>query len=228
MKVLAKYWKVLLVVILLGLAAFLYIDKYQTAEAEYETKTQQLETMILAMEKSIQENMKYAGIQDQLDDAKAELEASRLELYKNFPVEMKEEDQIMYALYLETLFGTEINLEEVRYMDKTLQGMVSQGTNFHFGDVQLLAPLQDDSNLVGLILPINYETTYKGFQDIVNYLATDSRIVSIYNASILYDAEKDVAKGVLYLVIYMMESEVQEYLPPDVAIPDTGKDNIFE
>ena len=208
MKVLAKYWKVLLVVILLGLAAFLYIDKYQTAEAEYETKTQQLETMTLAMEKSIQENMKYAGIQDQLDDAKAELEASRLELYKSFPVEMKEEDQIMYVLYLETLFETEIF--------------------FSFSEAQGLVALQDGAVLQGLLITVNYETTYQGFQDMINILATDSRITSVYQATIEYDAEEDIAAGYLTLLIYLMDSDDLEYTPPDVAIPDTGKDNIFE
>lgn len=208
MKVLAKYWKVLIVIILLGLAAFLYLDKYKAAEAAHNTKVQQLETMKLAMESSIRENMKYAGIQDQLDDAKAELEASRLELYKNFPVEMKEEDQIMYVLYLETLFETEIF--------------------FSFSEAQGLVALQDGAVLQGLLITVNYETTYQGFQDMVNILATDSRITSVYQATIEYDAEKDVAAGYLTLLIYLMDSDELEYLPPDVAIPDTGKDNIFE
>lgn len=208
MKAFAKYWKVLLVVILLALAAFLYIDKYQTAEAAYVSKTQQLETMILAMENSIQENMKYADVQDQLEGAKAEIEASRLDLYKNFPVEMKEEDQIMYVLYLETLFDTEIF--------------------FSFSEAQGLASLQDGSTLQGLLITVNYETTYQGFQDMVNILATDSRITSVYQATIEYDAEKDIAAGYLTLLIYLMDSDDLEYTPPDVAIPDTGKDNIFE
>ena len=208
MKVLAKYWKVLIVVILLGLAVFLYMDKYKAAEAAYETKVQQLETMKLAMESSIKENMKYAGIQDQLDDAKAELEASRLELYKNFPVEMKEEDQIMYVLYLETLFETEIF--------------------FTFSEAQGLVALQDGAVLQGLLITVNYETTYQGFQDMVNILATDSRIASVYQATIEYDAEKDVAAGYLTLILYLMDSDDLEYTPPDVFIPETGKDNIFE
>ena len=208
MKVRAKYWKVLIVVILLGLAVFLYMDKYKAAEAAYETKVQQLETMKLAMESSIKENMKYAGIQDQLDDAKAELEASRLELYKNFPVEMKEEDQIMYVLYLETLFETEIF--------------------FTFSEAQGLVALQDGAVLQGLLITVNYETTYQGFQDMVNILATDSRIASVYQATIEYDAEKDVAAGYLTLILYLMDSDELEYTPPDVFIPETGKDNIFE
>lgn len=208
MKGFAKYWKVLLVVILLGLAVFLYVDKYKTAEAAYESKTQQLETMILAMEKSIAENMKYADVQDQLEGAKAEIDASRLDLYKNFPVEMREEDQIMYVLYLETLFDTEIF--------------------FSFSEAQGLASLQDGSTLQGLLITVNYETTYQGFQDMVNILATDSRITSVYQATIEYDAEKDIAAGYLTLLVYLMDSDDLEYTPPDVAIPETGKDNIFE
>ena len=208
MKALAKYWKVLLVIILLGLAAFLYVDKYQTAEAAYESKTQQLETMILAMQKNIEENMKYADIQDQLEDAKAEIDASRLALYKHFPVEMKEEDQIMYVLYLETLFDTEIF--------------------FSFSDAVGLASLQDGSTLQGLLITVNYETTYQGFQDMVNILATDSRITSVYQATIEYDAENDVAAGYITLLVYLMDSDDLEYTPPDVAIPETGKENIFD
>ena len=208
MKVLGKYWKLLIVVLLLGLAAFMYLEKYKTAEAAHEAKTQQMETMILALENNIRENMQYADIQDQLEDAKAELEASRLELYKNFPVEMKEEDQIMYVLYLETLFETEIF--------------------FSFSEAQGLVALQDGAVLEGLLITVNYETTYQGFQDMVNILATDSRIASVYQATIEYDQEKDVASGYLTLILYLMDSDQLEYTPPDVAIPDTGKDNLFE
>ena len=82
--------------------------------------------------------------------------------------------------------------------------------------------------LQGLLITVNYETTYQGFQDMVNILATDSRIASVYQATIEYDAEKDVAAGYLTLILYLMDSDDLEYTPPDVFIPETGKDNIFE
>lgn len=215
MKLLGKYWKLLLAVLLLIGAAVLYFKVYQTEKAAYEAESQQLNTIITAMQANIAENKKYKDIQDELEGAKADILESRLDLYEHFPVEMKEEDQIMYVLYLETLFDEEIM--------------------FPFSDPQVLTTLQDGSNLVGLVLQVNYKTTYEGFQEMINYLATDSRIVSVYEATIDYNANSDVAQGYLTLLVYLVEPNASveayaglEYRRPDVAIPEVGKDNIFE
>ena len=208
MKVLGKYWKLLLAIVLVAAAVMMYYGTYKTEEAAYETKTQQLKTMIAALENSIRENSRYVDIQDDLEGATAEIVASRLELYEHFPVEMKEEDQIMYVLYLEKLFGTEIF--------------------FSFGTTQPITALRDGSTLVGLTLTVNYETTYEGFKDMLNYLSTDSRITSVQYANIQYDAANDVATGNITLLLYLLETPDGQYLPPDVAVPDTGKDNIYE
>ena len=207
MKILAKYWKVLLAVILATAAVYVYLNTYKTEKADFESKTANLGMMILALENKIQENAQYADIQDDLENAKLELEASRMDLYKSFPVEMKEEDQIMYVLYLETLFKEEIF--------------------FSFAQPIQLVPLQDGSNLQGMLITVNYKTTYKGFQDMVKYLSTDSRVVSVYESTIDYDAQNDVATGYLTLLLYLLDTDKMEYVSPDVAIPETGKNNIF-
>ena len=207
MKLLGKYWKVLLAIFLLAAAAFVYFNLYQTEKASYESETRQLDMMITALEKSIQENMKYVDIQGELEQAKLELEASRMDLYKAFPVEMKEEDQIMYVLYLETLFKEEIF--------------------FSFNQPAQLVTLRDGSTLQGLLMTVNYRTTYDGFQNMVEYLSTDSRVASVQEATIEYDAANDVAVGYLTLVLYLLDTDAMEYAPPDVAVPDIGKENIF-
>jgi len=208
MKEFGKYWKLLLALILIGAAVFLYMDKYKTEEAAYQQQLQQSQSLVEALKVSIERNKKYADIQDELEAAKAELDASRLALYQHFPVELKEEDQIMYVLYLETLFGTEIQ--------------------FAFNEEQDMVALYDGSTLQGLILQVNYETTYQGFQDMISYLATDERITSVYDATISYDAQKDIATGVVTLVLYLVNNDQIAYTAPDVAIPELGKDNIFE
>lgn len=207
MKVLGKYWKVLLALVLIAAAALIYVKGYQEEKLAYEAESAQLKMYIKSLESAIQENMRYADIQDQLEDATNEVNASRLELYEHFPVEMKEEDQIMYVLYLEKLFGTEIF--------------------FKFNTPQALTVMRDGASLMGLTLEVNYETTYQGFQDMVDYLATDSRITSVQYASIDYDAATDTATGTVTLLLYLMDSDLLEYLPPDVAEPDTGKEGIF-
>ena len=208
MKFLGKYWKVFIALALLAAAWFFYQSNYVDKKAAYEAETARIQTYIKAMEASIEENMRYAAVQDKLADASAAIDASRLEMYQQFPVELKEEDQIMYVLYLEKLFGTEIF--------------------FEFSTPQPITALRDGSTLMYLMLNVNYETTYDGFQEMVNYLSTDSRITSVYQASIEYDAENDKATGQLTLLLYLIDSELIEYLPPEVAVPDTGKDNIYD
>ena len=208
MKLLKKYWKLLLGLILIAAAAYFYYNVYETELAAYETESKQLKTMISSLEKSIRENSRYADIQEELEPANQAVDASRLMLYDHFPVEMKEEDQIMYVLYLEKTFGTEIQ--------------------FSFGKAAQITALRDGSKLMGLTLTVNYETTYKGFQDMVEYLATDSRITSVQYATIQYDAANDKAIGTVTLLLYLLDSEDLQYLPPDVYQPETGKDNLYD
>lgn len=208
MKVIGKYWKVLLALVLIAAAIIVYFNMYRGEKAAYEGEKKQLDMLITTLNASIKENMRYADIQDALETATSEVEASRLALYEKFPVEMKEEDQIMYVLYLEKLFGTEIY--------------------FSFASPQPITALRDGSTLMGLTLTVNYETTYQGLKDMVNYLATDSRITSVQFATIEYDAATDTATGEITLVLYLIDSELLEYLPPDVFEPNTGKENLYD
>ena len=208
MSVLKRFWALILAILLILGAVWFYYNKYTQEKAAYESEVKQLNMMINAIQETIRENAKYEDVQDQLEARTAEIEASRLALYEHFPKEMKEEDQIMYVLYLETLFGTEIS--------------------FSFSSPGAIAPLRDGSTLLGLELVVNYETTYQGFQDMITYLSTDSRITSVRAASMEYDASTDTAMGMLALRLYLLESDALEYLPPDVAEPETGKDNIFD
>ena len=207
MKLLGKYWKVLLALVFVLAAIPVYLD-YQEDLEKHQTEINTLNASNRNLISKIQSYKKYEGVQGELDEAMAQMNASRLELYEKFPVEMKEEDQIMYILYLETVFGTEIN--------------------FSFSQAQPIAVLKDGAKLMGLTLTVNYETTYQGFQDMINYLATDSRIASVQFANIQYDASRDMAVGTVTLRLYLIDTQLRDYLPPEVNTPDTGKDNIFE
>ena len=46
MKVLGKYWKLLIALILVGVAVFLFFNTYRTEKLEHEVKLGQMETMI--------------------------------------------------------------------------------------------------------------------------------------------------------------------------------------
>lgn len=206
MQQLKKYWKALVAVVLLVAFAMVF-SNYLSERQAHQAEMDKLETNNQALQNKVDANMKYEGVQDKLEDASAQLMASRLELYEKFPVEMKEEDQIMYVLYLEKIFGTEIF--------------------FSFSQAQPMMALKDGAKLMGLTLTVNYQTSYDGFKDMIDYLATDSRVTSVQFAQIQYDAATDTAVGTVTLLLYLIDSDLLDYVSPEVNEPDTGKDNIF-
>lgn len=207
MKKVAKYWKVVLALLLIMAALPIFFLGYLREEKTFEAEQAQVKAQISSLQTTIAENLRYADIQEQIPEAEAAVEESRLALYEKFPTELREEDQIMYVLYLEELFDTEIS--------------------FSFGTVAPVQMLRDGAVLEGLTLTVNYETTYEGFKEMVDYLATDSRITSIQYATVDYDSENDAATGTLTLLCYIMDSDLLEYEEPDVTEPQTGKKNIL-
>ena len=206
MQQLKKYWKALVAVVLL-IAFVMVFSNYLSERDAHKAEMDKLQTNNQALQNKVDANKQYEGVQDKLEDASAQLMASRLELYQKFPVEMKEEDQIMYVLYLEKIFGTEIF--------------------FSFSQAQPMMALKDGAKLMGLTLTVNYQTTYDGFKDMIDYLATDSRVTSVQFAQIQYDAATDTAVGSVTLLLYLIDSDLLDYVSPEVNEPDTGKENIF-
>lgn len=207
MKTLKQNWKAIVALILVIAAAWVYFTSYRPAQKEFERKENELNTMITALQSTIAENLRYVNVQDDLEGAAEQLEKSRLELYKKFPTELKEEDQIMYVVHLESILDSEIQ--------------------FRFGSVVPMVPLSDGSTLCGLTLTVNYQTNYEGFKEMINFIASDPRFTSVRHATTQYDAENDIAVGSLTVLYYVLDSELLEYAQPDVTTPSTGKDNIF-
>ena len=202
-----KYWKLLIAFLLLLTAALVVMLDYLPAKEQYEQSHSAMSSSIRILRETIAENQRYIDVQDSLETADTAILESRQTLYQLFPAELREEDQIMYILYLEEQFGTEIH--------------------FSFATAQPITKLYDGAILAGVTLTVNYETTYQGFKDMVNYLATDSRITSVQYATVDYDAETDRASGRITLLVYVMETELVEYQPPEITVPDVGKENIF-
>ena len=62
MKLVKKYWKVILALLLVAAAAFTYFKVYEDEKAAYEAEKQQLETFIMALQSAIRENMFYVRL----------------------------------------------------------------------------------------------------------------------------------------------------------------------
>lgn len=209
MSALVKYWRVVLAIILVMAAIPVFFIGYLSGQENFNSESNSLNMEIRTLQTTIAENTRYTDVQDEIEDATADIETSRRELYQHFPVTLLEEDQIMYVLYLESLFGTEIN--------------------FSFGSTAPIGMLSDGATSGGLTLTVNYETTYQGFKDMIEYLSTDSRITSIQYCTLNYDDASDTATGTLTLLLYVMNSDLLDgYQPPVITEPDTGKPNLFD
>lgn len=201
-KFFSKYWIALFALVLFGAAAYVVFMKYNPEKDAFESNERMLDTQISSLQQQINENKRYAGVQDLLADEEAAIDESRLELYDAFPGEMKEEDQILYVLYLEDLFGNEIN--------------------FSFGNEVEMTRLNDGSELKVLTLTVNYETTYQGFKDMIDRLATDDTyITSVQYCTLSYDAATDTATGTVTLLRYLLDYG-QGYQEPDVNKPSNS------
>lgn len=206
MKALSKYWKLLLAFVLVAAAAFIHFNLHAPAKTTYEAEKTNLNIQIAALQTTIADKRRYEPVLEQLEPAMAEITASREELYSKFPVELREEDQILYMLYLEEKFGNEVV--------------------FKFAEEQTIQYLRDGSQLQGATITFDYETTYDGFKDMVEELATDSRITSVRQATFDYDADADLLTGQITVTLYLLK-DAREYQDPEVEVPSTGKDNPF-
>lgn len=224
MSVLSKYWKALLAALLAAAAAFLYFNVYKTEKLEYESKAQNMRIMIQSAQHTIQENQPYTDYQDEISAEVEKLADSRLDLYNHLPVDVKQEDQIMYILYLESVFGNEISFEFSEPVPVDTEDLPN-------------GLLYDGSVLKSVDLIVNYHSTYKGFQKMINYLAQDSRVVSIDKANIKYYPTQDLAIGYLKIKLYLLDTsnsvdeEIRQYVAPIeqiINVPESGKDNIFD
>lgn len=223
MKALARNWKAVLAFLLVLAALAVYFMGYKPKKEAYEQEKSQLNMQITALQNTIQENERYKDVKDLLPAELEKLDASRDGLYEVFPQEMKEEDQILYLLYLEEVFGGEF--AELGFT-QSLYETLGQNT-FQFGEVQPIQMLSDGAALQALDITLTYNASYDGFKKMVNYLATDSRVTSIRFATFNYDPVGQTLGGQLALRLYLLDATDREYTRPEIANPGTGKTNMF-
>lgn len=207
MNTLKNSWKVFLAVLLFLGAVVVFVLEYPAAKREYAQERSALQEQICALQLQIEENRKYESVQAQLENATREVEESRARLYRKFPVELKEEDQILYMLYLEKLFGEEVE--------------------FRFAEELPIAELSDGARLQGVTVRFDFSATYEGFKNMVRELAADDVVTSVRYAELEYDTRDDRLAGQLVITRYVL-ADGREYQAPAVNRPAVGKENIYE
>lgn len=228
MRAIKRNWKAVLAAILLLAAVLVYFLGYRPRHGAYVSERAQLNYQISILQTTIAENEKYKDVQDQMEPATEAIAESRAALYEKFPAEMKEEDQLLYLLYLEKTLGTGEN--ELGYTQE-LHDIFAQRFNsnieFSFGSVTPVQTMSDGAVLKGLDLVVYYHASYLDFKNMVHTLATDERVTSIRYATFQYNEAEKMLDGQIVLTLYLMQSSQNLYEEPGVPVPSTGKANIF-
>lgn len=222
MKTLARNWKAVLAFVLLIAALLVYTQVYVPKKEAYLSEKDMLQKQISVLQTTIVENEQYKSVQPLLPAEYEKMDATRAELYASFPNEIKEEDQLMYLLYLEKTFGSDLaklGFTESLYLDG--------GMNvFQFGEIQPVVGLSDGAVLQAMDIVLSYSATYDGFKKMVDYLATDSRVASIRYATFEYDVLNSLLRGQLVIRLYVLDAG-REYDVPVITDPGMGKTNVF-
>lgn len=233
MKVISRNWKAVLAVLLAAAAVLVYFLGYRPRLERCQQEMQELGSQIAMLQTTVANNEKYKDVQGELDAASQAIAESRAELYAKFPAEFREEDQLLYLLYLDEALGQggdELGYSQELHEIFTLRfpdDSELKDIKFEFGDAVPVQVLSDGAVLQGMNLTAYYHASYEDFKNMVNYLATDSRIASIRYATFRYDEAKKLLDGKLELVLYLLDSDTQVYEAPEVTVPSTGKTDIF-
>ena len=229
MKTLAKYWKIVLALLLAAAALVVILTQYLPGRNAYEDRRTTLQANIDGLQASLAEAAKYPeGIEEDVAAAVRELEASRLELYKHFPSQMKEEDQLLYLLGLEEQFGGgsgelgySLDLHDI-FLEK-----FNVDISYTFGTTQPLLALSDGAILGGQTITVYFSGAYENVKEMIRYLGEEEvQLTSIQYASMYW--QDDTVSGTFTLLNYLLSSELLDYRMPVVDMPDTGKTNIFQ
>lgn len=230
MSTLAKYWKIVLALILAVIALLVVLLVYLPGRAEYEMQKLTLDGNISVLQASLTEALKYpADLEEDIQTATQEIEDSRLELYQHFPSQMKEEDQLLYLLGLEDAFGTD-DSGELGYSQDLHQIFLDKfgvDITYSFGTDTPLLTLSDGAILSGQTITVYFSGPYDRVKEMIRYLGTEEvPLTSIQYASLYWS--DDAVTGTFTLLNYLLDSDLLEYHIPVVDMPDTGKSNIFD
>lgn len=230
MKAIVRNWKALLAIVLVLAAAAVYFLGYRPSAENFARQREQLTQQNAQLQTTIAENERYKDVQDQLSPALDAIEESRQALYDAFPDGMREEDQLLYLLYLDETIGA--GDKELGYNQELHELFLDQfgaGTDieFTFGSAAPIQFMSDGAILEGLNITVYYHASYAEFKEMVQALATDERIASIQYATFSYDSSEKKLTGQMTLTIYLMQTLEDGYEEPAVTVPDTGKTDIF-
>ena len=215
MKISKKEIYMLLALLGIGIA----VCAWQFGFKKINAQTEELRAETDVLKSEIQ---KYTAVKDNIDLYTTGIENATneiVDILKNFPVTILEEDMIMLGRSLEK------NIDDTQVNNVTFGGAsnVYNATSkpVEATNVPISYSLYNNKILV------SYKTTYEGFKDIIDYVCENKNCMSIADFSIAYDEATGLVTGATSVNMYSVTGTDKEYTQQNLSGVSIGTDNIF-
>lgn len=209
--------EVYLLVALLGIGIAVCAWQFGFKRINAQTETLRAETEVLQMEIA-----KYTAVKNNIEIYTLGIENATNDIANvlhKFPATVMEEDMIMLGRSLEKL------------MDDTYVSGVSfnNASNVY---VATSRPVEATTvpisySLYNNNVLISFETSYKGFKEIVDYINENKNRMSVSNFTLSYDEKTGLVSGTTAVNMYSVAGTDKEYTKQNLSGVGIGTDNIF-
>ena len=215
MKVGKKELYLLLALLGVGIAVL----AWQFGFNKLNVKTEALRVETEALQSEI---TKYTAVKDNIALYTTGIENatnSIADVLHKFPVAILEEDMIMLGRQLE------------KKIDGTYVSNVTFGgaSNIYVATSRPVEPTSVplSYSLYNNNINISYETSYKGFKEIMDYINENKDRMSVNNFSLSYDTETGLVAGTTSINMYSVTGTDKQYTQQNLSGVGLGTDNIF-
>lgn len=165
---------------------------------------------------------KYTAVKDNIELYTTGIENatnSIADVLHKFPVTIMEEDMIMLGRQLEKTIG-----------DTYVSSVSFGGASNIF--VATSRPVEATSvplsySMYNNNILISFETSYKGFKEIIDYVNDNKNRMSVSNFNVAYDTATGLVTGTTSINMYSVTGTDKEYTQQNLSGVSLGTDNIF-
>lgn len=204
-------WIVAILLVIAGISSLMYV--YFSVYSPTVEENEKLEKNIKLSEQTYANLSYYHANEDMFKKETDSLKGKVEQILSVFPVEIKTEDELIYANYLEEKFGYHIS-------------------SLNIGADYSLYTMSSGHTLCSQYITVPYKTDYEGFKKLVTFFNGDNKTGTDYPASIVtisVSLADNSISGSMLLRRYYVVGQNAEYLPPVIpeGMFDIGVDNIF-
>ena len=206
-----------LILMISGLALFLIV--YMYVFTPMQNKTAQMQSEIERLERECREleiqNTNMQVYEEQI----VEYRAAIAEMVKSFPVDVKEEDVLVYLLNLQE--ANEIELFSIAF-NEPVNVVNFDGVMEVEGADKAVHMLGEQHSTTATA-----ELTYAKLKAVLNYIYNTKTQTTLESVTVVYDSKNDVLNGSFDFSRYTLNYDEAEYKPEKLPEVEIGQEDLF-